>query len=76
MKKIYMIALTIITCAFLASTDAGAQDFPWPDLGTPMIIEPGAPGVLDATINGDTAADGSRNHQHYILKRGALYLYK
>ena len=76
MKKIYLIFLTIIACAFLASTDAGAQEFPWPDdLGTPMVIEPGDPGVFDQTINGDTAADGSRLHQHYILKRGELYLY-
>ncbi|NOR33756.1 MAG: hypothetical protein GQ579_03645, partial [Bacteroidales bacterium] len=75
MKKIYLIALTMIACTFLASTNAGAQEFEWPDLGTPMIIEPGAPGVLDATINGDTAADGTMNHQHYILRRGAMYLY-
>lgn len=78
MKKIYLIFLTIFACAFLASTDAGAQEqeFPWPDLGTPLVIEGnGPPGVLETTINGDTAADGSRLHNHYILKRGQLYLY-
>lgn len=75
MKKIYLIALTIIAFAFLTSTNADAQEFEWPDLGTPMVIEPGVPGVFDATINGDTATDGTRNHQHYILRRGEIYLY-
>ena len=75
MRHIYKIFLLIVACAFFAITNGLAQDFPWPDLGTPMIIEPGAPGTFDNTIMGDTAADGTRNHQHYILRRGEIYLY-
>jgi len=59
----------------LMAFNINGQDYPWPDLGEAMIIEPGAPGVINETINNDTLADGSRAHNHYILRRGATYLY-
>ncbi len=64
-----------ISLLFLLSQPVNAQEFPWPDLGDAMIIEPGAPGVINETINGDTSVSGERNHQHYILRRGQTYLY-
>jgi hypothetical protein len=74
MKKLYL--LTSMLLVFLA---VNAQDktveFPWPDLGEPLVIEPGEPGVINETINGDTSVTGERLHQHYILKRNATYLY-
>ncbi len=75
MKKIYMSLMALVACALLLSTQVNAQEFEWPDLGEAMIIEPGPPGTINETINGDTTATGERAHQSYILKRGALYLY-
>ena len=40
-----------------------------------MMIEPGDPGTINATISGDTMDDGSRIHNVYMLRRGATYLY-
>lgn len=74
MKKHYLLPMILGIFIFF-SNHAMAQEFPWPDLGDPMIIEPGAPGVINETIMGDTTANGERNHNHYILKRGATYLY-
>ena len=63
----------------ILSVSAFAQEdpFPWPEdeLGEAFIIEPGPPGTIDQTINGDTLADGSRVHNVYILRRGATYVY-
>ncbi len=76
MKKVNYFILTI-TLALFAGFGPGlnAQEFPWPDLGDAMIIEPGAPGTINETIHGDTTATGERNHYHYILRRGQTYLY-
>lgn len=74
MRKIYLLTLTF-GLAMFSLNNANAQDWEWPDLGEAMVIEPGAPGVINTTIAADTASDGSRLHNHYILKRGATYLY-
>jgi hypothetical protein len=75
MKKNYMFLLSFLVFAFTIIPNANTQEFDWPDLGQALVIEPGTPGTINATINGDTSASGERLHQHYILKRGALYLY-
>lgn len=74
MKKHYYLPMLLGIFIFF-SNSAMTQEFPWPDLGDPMIIEPGAPGTINETIMGDTTANGERNHNHYILRRGATYLY-
>ncbi|MFW5656382.1 MAG: T9SS type A sorting domain-containing protein [Bacteroidota bacterium] len=74
MKKIYFLTLTF-GLIFFGLNSANAQDFPWPDLGEAMIIEPGAPGTINETIHADTSATGERLHNHYILRRGQTYLY-
>lgn len=74
MKKFYF--LTMLTgLLFFSLSSATAQEFPWPDLGEAMVIEPGEPGKINDVIHGDTTENGERVHQHYILKRGATYLY-
>ena len=76
MKKMFLLSITVFGLLITSTTQTNAQEFPWPtDLGDAMIIEPGNPGVINETINGDTTATGERNHQHYILRRNATYLY-
>ncbi len=79
MLQHYFLSFTFVATFFLAATPLLAQEepFPWPEeeLGDPLIIEPGAPGTINATINGDTLENGERAHQVYILRRGATYLY-
>ena len=43
---------------------------------TELVIEPGAPGVINSTIEGDTTATGERNDSSriYVLKRGFPYV--
>ena len=74
MRKVYLLTLSL-GLLLVGLNSATAQDFPWPDLGEAMIIEPGAPGTINETIHGDTSATGERLHNHYILKRGQMYLY-
>jgi hypothetical protein len=74
MRKFYMLALSV-GLLFAIPATLSAQEFPWPDLGEALVIEPGAPGTINDVIHGDTASDGSRNHNVYLLKRGATYLY-
>jgi len=77
MKKIYNVLTicAVTTLALLTASSLHAQEFPWPDLGDAMIIEPGAPGTINNTITADTTATGERQHNVYILRRGATYLY-
>lgn len=74
MRKVYLLTLSL-GLLLVGLNSATAQDFPWPDLGEAMIIEPGAPGTINETIHGDTSATGERLHYHYILRRGQTYLY-
>jgi hypothetical protein len=74
MRKIYLLLLML--GLFLMSPEkSAAQDLPWPDLGEPMLITPGAPGTINQTINGDVDGSGNRLHNHYVLQRGQTYLY-
>ena len=76
MKKTFLLSITVFGLLITSISNANAQEFPWPtDLGDAMIIEPGAPGTINSTIHEDTAANGDRNHHHYILRRGQTYLY-
>ncbi len=74
MKNYYTLIL-VLGLTFFSLGKATGQEFPWPDLGEAMIIEPGAPGTINETIHGDTSATGDRLHNHYILRRGQTYLY-
>mgnify|MGYP006289005571 CR=1 FL=1 len=74
MKNYYTLIL-VLGLTFFSLGKATGQEFPWPDLGDAMIIEPGAPGTINETIHGDTSATGDRLHNHYILRRGQTYLY-
>jgi len=73
MKKYYLLLTTL---TFICFSGIHAQEFPWPDLGEPMIIEPGDPGTIEQTIMGDTTETGERIHNHFILRRGQTYLYR
>jgi hypothetical protein len=74
MRKIYVLTILL---GFLATgfNTVQAQEFAWPDLGDALVITPGAPGVINQTIMGDTSATGERLHNHYVLLRGQTYLY-
>lgn len=74
MKKMYILsfAIGILLTGF---SNIYGQEFPWPDLGDALVITPGAPGVINQTIMGDTSSTGERLHNHYILKRGQTYIY-
>lgn len=75
-KKLYVLFLILASFAFTAiNANAQQVEFPWPDLGEAMVITPGAPGVINETINNDKDGAGNRLHKSYILKRGATYLY-
>jgi hypothetical protein len=63
------ILLLVALFALVGIKQAQAQDFPWPDLGDPVVIEPGEPGVINNTINAATKAT------HFVLKRGVTYIY-
>ncbi len=74
MRKLYCFVI-VLGLAFCYVNNSIAQDFPWPDLGEAMVIEPGEPGKINDVIHGDTTDTGERIHNHFILKRGATYLY-
>lgn len=74
MKNFYGIFL-VLGMAFILPGNSSAQEFPWPDLGTSKVLEPGAPGLINQTIMGDTTETGERLFNHYVLKRGQTYLY-
>jgi hypothetical protein len=66
MKKINYLFIILM---LLVTGKVSSQDFPWPDLGTPVVITPGGPGVINNTINAATSAT------HFVLKRDAIYIY-
>ena len=75
MRKVYLLSMMLGLIMF-GLNNVDAQEVPWPDdLGEAMVIEPGVPGKINETIHGDTSATGERLHNHYILKRGQIYLY-
>jgi len=80
MKKIYKVSTMTLALIAMSFFIAKAQDiptYPWPEPSTTVVIEPGAPGLINETIMGDTTATGERNDPNtmYVLKRGATYLY-
>jgi len=64
MKKLFY-PLAFLLCASV-----------WVHAQSELIIEPGAPGVINSTIAGDTTATGERNDPDrvYILRRGFPYI--